>query len=59
MVGAKKITRNDAVRLAAQATVDPDTVRRVYDGGACHGTTHARLKDAALKLGLPLPPELS
>ena len=49
-----QISGIDRVRIAAQALVCERTVRRVYFG---QGTPHsrARVRRAALELGLPLP----
>ena len=53
----QQISGVDRVRIAAQALVCERTVRRVYAG---QGTAHsrARVRRAALELGLPLPPEV-
>lgn len=45
------------MRLAAKAIMNPRTVERAYDGESIHDNTRARLREAALELGLPLPPE--
>jgi DNA-binding LacI/PurR family transcriptional regulator len=51
------LTAHDQTKIAAEATVDPRTVRRIYAGARSASTTRARVNEAASRLGYPLPPE--
>lgn len=54
---AAHVAPHDRVRIAAVATVSPDTVRRYIDGThRTHETTRRRIEAAALSLGIVLPP---
>ncbi len=53
----QQLTPIDYTRIAAEATVSPVTVKRIYAGGRCRSTTHALVRETAKKLGLALPPE--
>jgi DNA-binding LacI/PurR family transcriptional regulator len=50
-------SRKDILRIAAEASVDPRTVRSTYDGSKpTRELTLARITEAAKKLKLPAPP---
>jgi DNA-binding LacI/PurR family transcriptional regulator len=49
-------SRKDILLIAAEASVDPRTVRTVYDNKPTRELTLARINAAAKKLKLPLPP---
>jgi len=52
------ITPPDRVRIAAQATVDPRTVMRIYAGERATPNVRDRVERAARDLGLPPPPAM-
>ena len=53
----RRLAAHDYVRIAAEGTVDPRTVRRIYEGERSSSTTRERVRQAAETLGLPPPPE--
>lgn len=50
------LTRDDVLRLAIEASVDPRTVRNAYAGKAIRELTYVRIFNAAAKLKLAKPP---
>lgn len=50
-----KLTPQRERELSVAAGVDPRTARKVLAGGRTTSTTHARVKDAAAKMGIVVP----
>lgn len=51
------LTASQRFRIAAEAIIDPRTVKRAYSGARCTSTMHALICRTAMQLGLPLPPD--
>lgn len=49
------LTRQQVLKLAGEASVDPRTVSRIYDGKKSLGLVFDRVAAAAKKLKLPVP----
>lgn len=47
-----RVTKQDVLRLAAQALVDPRSAAKYLAGGALKPLTHERLERAAAELGV-------
>jgi len=47
----------DQLKIAAEAKVDPRTVRKAYEGGRVFASTRQAIARAAQSLGLEAPPE--
>lgn len=54
--GADVLSRNDQLRIALQAGVDPRTVYAAYAGRPTRPNFHGRIAQAAQELSLPAPP---
>ena len=51
------ISSKDVRRIAAEASVDPRTVARMYQGKKTRHLARERVVEAVKKLKLPAPPE--
>lgn len=49
------MTRNDVLRLAGEAQVDPGVVRRFVDGAKVRPASARVVTEAAARLGITLP----
>lgn len=55
-LGVVRLDRRDAATLHAETLCDPRTIRAAYEGRRTNIAAHARLREAAERLGLPAPP---
>lgn len=52
-----EITGHDILRIAVESFCDPRTIRKAYEGAPITITSRQRIRNAAERLNLPMPPD--